>query len=203
MIKNLVFDLGNVLINFLPDQWLREKYGEADGTFLMDAFCRSPLWVSLDRGDLTLPEVREKLLALYPERRALLEDCLDNYYGMLTPIPGSVTLLKTLADRGWPLYYLTNYHAGAFQYLLDSCPWFDQFRGGVCSAHEGLVKPEPEIYLHLCRQEGLVPEETLFMDDSKENTAAAAALGFRTLTVDDPDQFPDRVLSLLSLPQRA
>ncbi len=183
MIENIVFDLGNVLINFEPERWLHDTYGEKDGLFLYKEFCLSPLWEALDLGTKTLDEVEERLCRDFPDKASLIKDCLAGYFGMLTPIPENVEVLQKLAERDLSLFYLTNYHAGAFQYALDHYSWFRLFKGGVCSAHCRLVKPDPAIYRLLCKNMGFSPERALFLDDTVKNTDSAEAEGFHTIVI--------------------
>jgi putative hydrolase of the HAD superfamily len=183
MIENIVFDLGNVLINFEPETWLNETYGDKESQFLYREFCLSPLWEDLDKGTRTLKEVEEILCCKFPEKESLIKDCTARYFGMLTPIPENIKVLKKLSEQNLSLYYLTNYHADAFQYALDNYPWFSSFKGGICSAHCHLVKPSLAIYRLLCRDMNFLPENSLFLDDTVENTKAADAEGFHTIVV--------------------
>ncbi|OQY32192.1 MAG: hypothetical protein B6241_12210 [Spirochaetaceae bacterium 4572_59] len=185
MIENIVFDLGNVLVDFKPLEWLQQEYSVADGNFLYHNFCLSSLWVDLDRGSKSLEEVETILCSDFPERETLIKDCVARYFGMLTPIPEGTRILDQMVLQGYPAYYLTNYHAGAFSYLQESYSWFSHFQGGVCSAHCGLIKPDPAIYRLLCHEMHIQPENTLFLDDTAANTNAAELLGFHTILVDD------------------
>jgi glucose-1-phosphatase len=198
MIKNIVFDLGNVLVRFNPLEWLTGEYGAEDGHFLHEQFCLSPFWMELDLGHLSPGEVKQALCEKFPEKEELFSDCLDKYFGMLTPIPEGIQALEYVASRGYVSYYLTNYHADAFFYLKDTYRWFDSFKGGVCSALCGLVKPDPAIYRLLRDQTGIVPEESLFLDDTKDNIEAAASLGFYTIQVEDPSFLVSAVEQKLS-----
>lgn len=186
MIKNIVFDLGNVLVDFKPLEWLHREYGVVKGDFLYNHFCLSPLWVDLDLGSKTLEEVERILCRDFPEKASLIKDCTERYFGMLTPITEGCRILEQLVLQGYPAFYLTNYHAGAFLHLQKTYPWFSHFQGGVCSAHCGLIKPDPAIYQLLCHKMHIQPGNSLFLDDTAANTEAAALLGFHTILVHDP-----------------
>ena len=193
MIENIVFDLGNVLINFEPENWLYKTYGRKEGAFLYNEFCLSPLWGELDMGTKTLEEVEEILCRDFPDKTPLIKDCVAHYFRMLTPIPESVRMLERLSKKGHSLYYLTNYHAGAFQYALENYPWFGLFTGGLCSAHCRLVKPDPAIFRLLCRNMNFSPERALFIDDTVKNTDAAEALGFQTIVVKETAKLQEEI----------
>ena len=193
MIENIVFDLGNVLINFEPESWLNKTYGRKDGAFLYNEFCLSPLWEALDLGTKTLGEVEGILCREFPDKALLLQDCVARYYSMLSPIPENVKVLERLAEQGLSLYYLTNYHAGAFQYARDNYSWFRLFRGGVCSAHCRLVKPDPAIYRLLCRNMAFSPENALFLDDTQKNVDSAETVGFQTIVVTKTTNLQDEI----------
>ena len=193
MVENIVFDLGNVLVDFKPLGWLTSEYGSKDGEFLYHNFCLSPLWVDLDRGGKSLKEVEHILCREYPDKTDLIKDVVSRYFGMLTPIDEGVRLLEQLVFQGYSVFYLTNYHAEAFSYLKNTYSWFHHFRGGICSAHCGLLKPDPAIYQLLCHEVSIKPEETLFLDDTAENVKAAELLGFQTLIVDDPSKLGQQI----------
>lgn len=198
MIENIVFDLGNVLVDFKPLVWLHREYGAVDGDFLYHKLCLSPLWVDLDRGSKSLEEVRAILCRNYPDKADLIKDCMAGYFGMLTPIPEGIEILEQMVHKGYSVYYLTNYHAEAFSYLKERNSWFRYFKGGLCSAHCGLIKPDPAIYRLLCQELQIQPGKTLFLDDTAANTIAAELLGFHTIVVNDHAELSHKIKLKLS-----
>ena len=106
----------------------------------------------------------------------------------LTPLPDSIALLDELAERGVPLYGLSNMSAPMFALLKSRHRHWDRFRGIVVSGEIGMVKPDPEIFHHLAQRYDLIPAETVFIDDHLPNIESARRLGFRTIHFADADQ---------------
>jgi putative hydrolase of the HAD superfamily len=104
---------------------------------------------------------------------------------LLIPIENNVTILKELKQKGYALYYLTNYHDDLFEYTSSEFDFFREFSGGVVSAHVKLLKPDPRIFLLLMKKYNLEPSESLFIDDTEKNITAAGKLGFITVHLKD------------------
>jgi HAD superfamily hydrolase (TIGR01509 family) len=146
-----------------------------------DAVIRHPDWIDLDRGTLSESVAIERFAARMgrpaAEMRALMQHIKDS----LTPLPDSIALLNELAQRGVPLYGLSNMSAPMFALLKSRHDHWDRFRGIVVSGEVGLVKPDPEIFHHLAQRYDLIPAETVFIDDHLPNIESAGRLGFRTI----------------------
>lgn len=183
---SIVFDLGNVLVRFRPDQDLAGLYAPEAAAFLLDAVFRSPEWVALDRGTLTDAQATVKLCARHPGREDLIRDAMRRRQELLTPIPESVGLLEPLARRGHRLFYLSNYHASLFVVARRDFGFLDLFEGGLISSHVGMLKPEPAIYRLLLEQWKLGPDRTLFIDDSPENVEGARCCGIHAVHLPHP-----------------
>jgi len=182
----VVFDLGNVLVRFRPDQDLAGLYDPAEADFLLEAVFRSQEWVALDRGTLTDAQATAKLCARHPGREDLIHDAMCRRQELLTPIPESVALLEPLSRRGHRLLYLSNYHASLFAIARREFGFLDLFEGGLISSHVGLLKPEPAIYRLLLEHWELSPERTLFIDDSPENVVGARRCGIHAVHLPHP-----------------
>ena len=186
--RNIVFDLGNVLVRFRPEQDLAGYYSEDDVAFLLDAVFRTPEWIELDRGTLTDEEATAAFAARHPGQAALIRECMAARHRLLTPIAGSVALLAPLKRRGYGLYYLSNYHASLFEIAERDFAFLELFDGGVISSHVRRLKPEPAIYGMLLERCGIRAEESLFIDDTPANVDGARAAGLQTLLLEDPGQ---------------
>lgn len=181
MIKTIIFDIGQVLLQYHPKSFLLEHYKEEDALFLLDTLFLSPLWLDLDRGTKTYAEVQMLLENSYPAYRDTYKFLLANWPFMLQPITSTTHMLPTLKKLGFQLLYLSNFHESAFQSVLEQNQFFRLFDGGVVSFQQQLMKPEPEIYQSLLCAYDLLPIECLFIDDSLANVLAAKQLGFHTI----------------------
>ncbi len=182
MIKNIVFDLGNVLLDFKPEEYLQQNYSDSE---LIEELYRklfsSPEWEGLDRGTLTRQEAVEKLGAKHPELKPEIKEILASLDKLLQPKQETISLLNSLAETEYNLYVLSNFHQQAYQEVAAKYDFFDHFDGLVISAQINYIKPETEIYKHLLAEFELTPEKTVFIDDKKENLAGAEEFGIKTI----------------------
>lgn len=179
--KNIVFDLGNVLFKFEPDEIL-------DGLFndyhtkekLKQSVFKTTIWRELDRGSLSLFQAKKIFIDKNPDLKDEIEILLDNWKNFLHPIDENVKLLPELKKNN-RLYILSNFHEEAFNYITNKYSFFELFDGMVVSYEVKLIKPERKIYEILLSRYSLVPQDTIFVDDTEENIKAAQELGINGL----------------------
>ncbi len=180
MIKNIIFDLGNVLFKFNPLEYLRGKFdNEVVIQKIQKEIFSSEEWIMLDRGGITEAEAISRICSRNEENAKFIKLTMDNWYEMLTPIEEVVEVLKELKVRGYNIYYLSNFHMLAFENITKRYDFLKVFDGGVVSYEEKLLKPEEEIYVRLVEKYNLNPEESVFIDDTAANVEAAKKLGFQ------------------------
>ena len=179
MYHNLVFDLGGVVINYNPKEYLVERfYSERTETKLYDAVFGSEEWHLMDLGKLSWNDAsaifmqRGEAKDVAFEMRALLEEWTE----MMTTRTATVALMRLLKKNGFNLYYLSDMSREVFD-LISRRDFFTLFDGGVVSYEVGITKPDLEIYQILLDKYKLVPQETIFTDDLKANSAAAFETG--------------------------
>ncbi|MFX1573632.1 MAG: HAD family hydrolase [Promethearchaeota archaeon] len=166
MIKNIIFDLGNVLLNFKPEEFLL-RYTQ-DGKLIkkfISKVIRSRIWLKLDRGTLSVQKAREEFLSRFPEDSHLIISYFDHWMEMLTPIQNNVRILRDLKMKGYKLYILSNFIEEAFNYVCNKYDFFSLFDGGIISCRIHIIKPEIEIFKKIIEKFNLDPEECLFIDD--------------------------------------
>ena len=173
--KNIVFDLGGVL--FARDA---TKCPQEFVDFF--AFVRAEqmprFWEEYDRGTATLDEVTETLCRLNDCPRVQCEEYLRCSIELQEPVRPTERLVYDLKAAGYKLYVLSNMSC-EFIAFLRRFPVYGLFDGEVVSCEEGTVKPEPRIYEILLERYGLVPSETLFIDDRPANIEAAGKWGIQ------------------------
>jgi HAD superfamily hydrolase (TIGR01509 family) len=180
MIRNVIFDLGNVLLCWNPGEYLIESgYSAERAQYILDTVFRSREWFSLDNGDLSREEAIERMDENSTLNKAEISSLFDLSLDIIYPIAKNVNLLPELRKKGYKLYYLSNYPLDFFLDTKKIYSFFDLFDGGIISAEVRFSKPDPEIYNVLMGKYGLLPEESLFIDDNSQNVEAAVKLGMR------------------------
>ena len=181
MIKNIIFDMGSVLIRFDKKLFI-ERTGvtdEADKALLMREVFNSLEWARMDRGSLTDEEAADIICARVPER---LHDAARKLVAFwdrpILEIKGMYELIEELKGMGYGIYLLSNASLRQHDYWgrIPASKFFD---GTLISADVKLVKPQPEIFLLLCQQFSLRQEECFFIDDSINNIEGAFLCGIR------------------------
>ena len=183
-IKNIIFDLGGVLIDasgkeyfnaLYPDPVIREKVKEV--------IHHAPIWDKYDLGIYQkYDDPVESVIALAPEyekeiKQFFSEELLDAY----TPIAKGVELLYDLKKKGYPLYLISNYAKDGYEHISKKYDFFKEFEGTLVSYKVRLRKPDSRIYRLLIEKFDFMAEECLIIDDNIENINTAASLGFQTL----------------------
>ena len=181
MTKILVFDLGGVLIDWNPRYLYRKLIDdEGDINLFLSEVCNSEWNVKQDAGR-ALAEATAERIALFPEKKSLIEAFYDRWEEMLGgEINETVEILRELKNKGESIYALTNWSGETFpiaEERFDFLQWFD---GTLVSGVEKMAKPDPEIFHLLLKRYELRAEDCLFIDDSKTNIEAAARIGFET-----------------------
>ncbi len=184
MIKNIIFDLGNVLINFKPEKFLvrytkDEKYIKS----FISKVIRDKFWLNLDRGILSLEKAKKKFIEKYPEDSSFILTFFKEWMEMLTPIEGNIKILSELKSNAYKVFVLSNYIEEAYDYVKSKYDFFSLFDGKIISAKEKIIKPEPEIYQKLIEKYELIPEECVFIDDSQANLLQARKIKMKTILV--------------------
>ena len=185
MIRNIIFDLGNVLLSWKPDEYLETtEYSKEEIPIILDDIFRSNEWLKLDNGDLTVKEAIDIIASKSRLDRALIEQVFEKRIEILHPLTENVKLLPGLKKRGYKLYYLSNFPKDLFQPVLDRNDFFSYFDGGIISADLRLSKPDVRIFKTLLDKYTLKAEESLFIDDLHPNILGARESGIKSIHLD-------------------
>ena len=196
MIKNIVFDMGNVLMRFDPKTFLdRAGVCGADRELLMREVFLSVEWARLDRGSLTDAEAEELMFRRIPERlHDTVRTLVEAWDDPVLPVEGMYELVEELKGMGYGIYLLSNACLRQHDYWrrLPVSRFFD---GTLISSDVKLVKPQPEIYRLLCERFSLVPEECFFIDDSTVNAEGAFFCGMQCAVFhNDADELRQKLI---------
>lgn len=186
-IRNVVFDMGGVLLEWDPPTAIARLHPDpADQAVIRRQIFEHPDWLEFDRGTYSEAEAADhfaRLSGRTPEETlALIHATRES----LRPIPQSIALLDDLAAAGINLYLLSNMPVSTYDYLVKRDSFFAHFKQLVISGAILMVKPEPAIYKHLVEKTGIVPAESVFIDDLLKNIVAARECGLHAIQFRDP-----------------
>lgn len=178
MIKNIIFDMGNVLILFDRNVFLNRLDVDAeDKALLYREVFASVEWAQMDRGSKTEITALESICKRLPERlHKAAEEMVFRWDLPLIPIPGMYALVEELKEKGYGVYLLSNASVRQHEYWprIEASRFFD---GTLISADEHVMKPQPEIYRLCMERFGLTAEESFFVDDMAHNVEGAIFCG--------------------------
>ena len=184
-IKNIIFDLGGVLIDWNPRYLYRNVFrNEDEMEFFLEKIC-SPEWNLKQDAGRSFEEATDELTNKFPQYEKEIKDYFFNWTKMIGGvIEENVALIEDLKDK-YRLFGLTNWSAETFPIVFNQYPFFKEFEGIVVSGTEKIVKPDAQIYQLLLSRYGLIANESLFIDDNLENINAADKLGFKTIHLEE------------------
>jgi len=181
MIKNVVLDMGNVLLDFNPE-------------FVMNMFCSSPEekeiidkelfngpeWKMGDRGDIKDKDRFDLVKVRVPEKyHEALKNCADRWDVCMTPLDGAREFCESVKESGFGIYVLSNASDLFYVYFPKFLP-LDFFDGVFVSSDYLMLKPDVEIYKTFLEKYGLKGDECLFIDDREDNIEGAKKAGLNT-----------------------
>jgi len=180
MIRNIVFDLGNVLIDFNPSRIISSVFTEQEeqALILREVF-QSNGWKALDQGVISFKDHYQNLVSRLPQYAKEIEWILKHWHKDQPDVPGMYYVVETLHDYDFNLFVLSNASQRFYNFALANNKIFKFFDGVTISAELKLLKPEREIYDQFCQIHNLKPEECLFIDDQLVNAQAAIDAGWQ------------------------
>ena len=196
-IKNIVFDLGRVLIKFEPKEYIEQNVPEEKREDFYNGIFGSTEWLMLDRGTLSYEDAKKIFKERVPGADKQIDRLFDaDLFEILQPIEENVKLLPKLKEK-YNLYILSNFHQPAFEHIFKKYDFFRLFDGHTVSCYYYLLKPEKEIYDTLIDKFNLIPEETVFIDDTKVNIDACEKEGIRGIHLPDYTELKQKLEEFL------
>lgn len=198
-INTVVFDLGNVLIDWNPRHLYRKIFAdEAEMEYFLTHVCNSEWNEKQDAGRPWVEAVAEAG-ARFPQYEAAIRAYHERWPETLNgALEDSVALLKRLKNQGVRVLALTNWSNETFHFAEEQFPFLQEFEGIVVSGYEQLIKPDPRIFNLLIERYGLNPAQTVFVDDSPRNVEGARAVGLHAVQFSNAAKL-EEALAQLSL----
>lgn len=198
MIKNIIFDVGNVLVEYNPDGLMhRLGFDEETLQAVNQAVFQNELWNESDRGVLSPEELLEAFIANNPAYEKEIRQVIDAVGDTISLMPYTVEWVKGLKERGYHLYILSNYAEYTYEKTSHKMEFLPYMDGVVFSYRCKLIKPEKEIYEYICETYGLKPEESVFLDDREDNVQAARNMGMNGIVFENYAQGSETLEQLL------
>lgn len=178
MIKNFIFDVGKVLVDYDPFSFMEEiGLTKQEAEAVNQAMFSNPLWELGDQGAYPAEEFLPKFIEQNPVYEQAIRKAYENLGTIIHPYSYVLPWMEQLKDQGYHLYVLSNYPEFLYEKTKPRMNFLPYMEGAVFSAFEQDVKPNASIYQTLLSRYQLKPEECVFFDDRINNVEAAAALG--------------------------
>ena len=189
MIKNVIFELGNVLIDFKPIKYIKSLgYDDEKALEIFNKTIKDSIWADMDRG---IYRDKESYVSAFKTKYPEIQDDIDKFLGgpwienVIFPLKDNLKMIDLVKEKGLKYYILSNYPKDAFEYTYDMCPFIQNGDGMVISYDVLMIKPDKNIYLKLLDKYGLKANECLFIDDLDINVEGAKSVGINAFVFKD------------------
>ncbi len=199
MINTVIFDIGNVLVDF---RW-RELFAELGFTGekfekIADATVRNPWWEEFDKGLMTTEEIIDRFSEKAPQYQEEIEEIYRHMGDIVRLREYAVPWIRELKKEGYRVYVLSNWSKPAYDDNLDTnLKFLTEVDGAVMSFREGMIKPDERIYDLICRRYEIQPENAVFLDDNAANIAGAKKFGLNAILFQDEKQAKEELKKYL------
>lgn len=185
MLKNIVFDLGNVLVKFNPIEYmLKIGIEQKDVEILNNLIFKNQMWNEFDRGTITIENYCKKLKKDNPQYGTQIDKIFaPNWEKNLFLLNTEVAKFLEETSKKYKKYILSNVSEQVLKYIKTLDFW-NYVTGGTYSYTIKACKPEKEIYEAFFKENNLIPEECLFLDDKEENIKTANQFGMKGIVFD-------------------
>ena len=182
MIDTIIFDIGNVLLDFDYMKHFRSLFDEETAQTIANISVRNlEVWLEMDRGVLSYDEAVDLVIRGAPHLEKDIRLAVKALYERVEAYPYATAWVKSLKDKGYRIYILSNYGEKPFAASKARMPFLPYVDGQVISYEVREVKPSAAIYRALCDKYHIDPGKAVFIDDSPVNVAGAKAFGLHTI----------------------
>lgn len=199
MITTIIFDIGNVLVDFNWREYIAGfGFSEEVQKKLAKATMLSDAWNEFDRGVLEVEDIVRKFVENDSSIEKEIRLICENIHDMLGKRDYAIPWIQELKEKGYKVLYLSNFSKKAeveCAHTLDFLPFMD---GGIMSYQEKVIKPEPEIYQILIERYQLIPDQCVFLDDKPENCEGARKAGIHAIVFTTKEEAEKELSRLLA-----
>ncbi|MBE5882051.1 MAG: HAD family phosphatase [Lachnospiraceae bacterium] len=182
MIKNIVFDIGNVCVDFCYKEFFAGfGFSEEVTERICRATAENELWDLGDIGRVSEDELLGLFIAQDPGIERELRKVYENFSGIIRERAETIPWIEELHAKGYKTYYLSNYPSKVARECADQMKFLKYMDGGILSYKIGMIKPDADIYRKFLSDYNLKSEECLFIDDRAVNCEAAVREGFAVI----------------------
>lgn len=205
MIKNLIFDLGGVIMTIDQDEALRrfKELGLAGAETYLDPYTQSGIFGDVEEGRITAEEFRSELSRLVG-RELTFDECKYCWLGYRREVPArNLEALRQLRSKGYRLILLSNTNPFMMSWALSNdfddgkASLNDYFDALYLSFRLGVMKPDERFFQAVIDNERINPEESVFVDDGQRNIETARKLGFNTMCPKNGEDWTGRLAAVL------
>ena len=180
MIRNIIFDIGGVLLEYNPKTYLDKlNIEDSKRKELNDIIFRNQKWKDCLNGFITNSELIEYLVKENKKYKDEIKQILskENLKYMLPPKQEMIEYYKSLKQKGYKIYLCSNITEDTYNYIKDNFEIIQIADGGLFSCFENISKPNVEIYQKLIKKYNLDIEKSILIDDTKRNIISANDIG--------------------------
>jgi putative hydrolase of the HAD superfamily len=183
MIKNIIFDIGNVIVRWDPENAVKAVLPEYEPKEFLKNI--KPIWLDLNLGKYTEIEAIDLLHKQLDLSKEKLISLMHKFKTTQDPIAGTLGLLQNLKKQNYSLYSITDNIKEIIEYHKIHSNFLEYFEDIIVSAEIGVLKPDPRIFMHLIEKHKLIPSESIFIDDQLSNIAGAESIGIKGILFTD------------------
>jgi putative hydrolase of the HAD superfamily len=200
MITTIIFDLGNVLISWKPEEYFdKNGYDKAHKEIILNDVFKSQEWLQLDNGDFTLDEAVERIAKKSILKKDEIRAVFDLRTRIIFPLASNTILLPELKKQGFKLYFLSNFPDDIFDEIENKYDFFRYFDGGDISARVKASKPDEKIFRIFLKKHNLHPDDCLFIDDTHKNAHSAEKIGMKVIHLEEPEMLKSSLEKILKI----
>ena len=193
-----LFDLGGVFFDWDPNHFFKDIFDTTDERkYFLTSVCNDEWNFKQDAGR-TIEEAESELIPKFPHYEKQIKMYYKYHRKMLKgTFDESIKVLKKLKKLNYECFVLSNWSAETFVGMTEDYPFLKLFDGMLISGEDKLMKPDSAIYELAKNRFNLHPEETIFIDDKRENIEAAKGLDFKTIHLTDPKNIEKEINQFL------
>lgn len=182
MIKNIIFDVGKVLVEVRWLEVMQELgFDETTVDLVANATVCSSVWGEYDRSRLPYQDMLTRFIMNNPKVEKEIRLFMEHEKKAIREFPYAREWVKSFRDKGYKCYVLSNYPKGTLENTREERTFEEFLNGAIYSCQVQMIKPEKEIYQILLEQYDLIAEECVFIDDNQANVKMARKLGIHAV----------------------